>query len=46
MIKNMYILQITEETSEVIVNKAIEGWQQSGSVMITSQNQSPHVQST
>ncbi|KAJ8664583.1 hypothetical protein QAD02_006245 [Eretmocerus hayati] len=37
---------ITEETSEVVVNKAIEGWQQNGSVMITSQNPAPHMQNT
>lgn len=27
--------QINEETSDVIVNKAIELWQQSGSVLVT-----------
>ncbi|XP_014222658.1 TBC1 domain family member 7 [Trichogramma pretiosum] len=36
------INHITEETSEVIVNKAIECWQQSGSVMLQNQNTLPH----
>ncbi|XP_001604899.4 TBC1 domain family member 7 [Nasonia vitripennis] len=40
------INNITEEISEVIVNKAIEGWQQSGSAMLTSQNPAPYTQNT
>ena len=33
--KQIFLFQITEETSEVIVNKAIESWQQSGSTLTT-----------
>ncbi|XP_014206187.1 TBC1 domain family member 7 [Copidosoma floridanum] len=40
------INNITEETSEVIVNKAIESWQQSGSVSLYSQNPTPYTINT